>query len=224
MFWPQFASLLPERLDSYTNRLIAIMFTGIIQHRASLEALDRREGEARLRLCLEEAADLVRGESVAVNGACLTVVPQDDRRFYADLSPETLARTTLGSLRPGSLLHIERALRLSDRLGGHVVQGHVDAVGKIIRVKRDGKFAVIRWSFPVAFETLVIEKGSICVDGVSLTVTDPTSTTFGAALIPETLERTNLAGAAGTPVNLEFDIMAKFARKMLLPYMPPSTP
>ena len=199
------------------------MFTGIIQHRARLEALDRREGGARLRLRLDEACDLVRGESVAVNGVCLTVIPQDDRRFYADLSPETLALTTLGGLLPGSGLHIERALRLSDRLGGHMVQGHVDAVGKIIRVKREGEFAVVRWSFPIAFETLVVEKGSICVDGVSLTITDPTSTTFGAALIPETLERTNLAGAAGTPVNLEFDIMAKLARKMLLPYMTPST-
>ncbi len=136
-----------------------------------------------------------------------------------DVSEETLSRTTLGSLGSGTRANVERALALGDRLGGHIVQGHIDTVGSLVSIASEGEFAVYRWSFPRHYAELVVSKGSIAVDGVSLTVVDPDDQSFGAALIPETLERTNLGTAhVGDRVNLEFDMIAKYIRNLVAPY------
>ena len=196
------------------------MFTGIILHKGITRSFEARTGGARL--VLEPPgfdSPVARGESIAINGVCLTAIPEDDGSISFDLSDETLRLTTLGKLTPGTPANLERALAVGDRLGGHIVQGHVDAVGALESRTSDGEFAVFRWSYPVEFDELVISKGSIAVDGVSLTIVEPDGRSFAAALIPETLERTNLGGASvGMPVNLEFDVMAKFAAKLLQPY------
>jgi riboflavin synthase len=196
------------------------MFTGIILHDATLDGIERHDGGARLRIRAAFDEPLVRGESLAVNGVCLTVLPEDDGLLLTDVSHETLARTTLASLAPGTRVNVERALAVGDRLGGHIVQGHVDTVGTLLSATREGDFAVYRWSFPDEYRELVVSKGSIAVDGVSLTIVDPENSTFGAALIPETLRRTSLGSLdVGERVNLEFDMMAKYVRNLVAPYL-----
>lgn len=196
------------------------MFTGIILHSATIDVLETLEDGARLRLRTTFEEPFVRGESLAVNGVCLTVLPQDDGSLLTDVSKETLSKTTLGALTKGARVNVERALTLADRLGGHIVQGHVDCVGTLASIATEGDFAVYRWSFPREFADLVVSKGSIAVDGISLTIVDPDGSTFGAALIPETLRRTTLGTAhAGDPVNLEFDMMAKYVRNLVAPYL-----
>jgi riboflavin synthase len=196
------------------------MFTGIIQHSGTIERLDRHASGATMRLRTTDPEPFARGESVAVNGVCLTVRPEGDA-LLADLSDETLRLTTLGALTPNAPLNIERALAVGDRLGGHIVQGHVDAVGTLASITSEGEFAVYRWTFPPEFAQLVVNKGSIAVDGVSLTIVEPDGTSFGAALIPETLRRTNLGTMrAGEAVNLEFDVIAKHVRRLVAPYLP----
>jgi riboflavin synthase len=195
------------------------MFTGIINNTGIIESLETFAAGARLRLRTSDGSPFVRGESVAVNGVCLTVLPEDGV-LVADVSNETLARTTLGSLRSGAKVNIERAMSLGDRLGGHLVQGHVDCVGALLSVKAEGEFAVYRWSVPQEYADLVVDKGSIAVDGVSLTVVEPDGDSFGAALIPETLRRTNLGDAkVGDRVNLELDMIAKYVRSLVAPYL-----
>jgi riboflavin synthase len=196
------------------------MFTGIINHTGVIDALDKYDSGAKLRLCTSDDTPFVRGESVAVNGVCLTVMPEHDGLLVSDVSNETLARTTIGSMTNGVRVNIERAMSLGDRLGGHLVQGHVDCVGELLSVKREGDFAVYRWSVPEEYAELVVDKGSIAVDGVSLTVVEPDGVSFGAALIPETLRRTNLGDAVvGTRVNLELDMIAKYVRSLVAPYL-----
>jgi len=198
------------------------MFTGIIMSNGTIESVERLDSGARLRLRAAFDEPLERGESVAVNGVCLTVIPQSDGALLTDVSNETLARTTLGSLGTDTRVNLERALALGDRLGGHIVQGHVDTVGTLMSVASEGEFAVYRWSYPGEFAELVVSKGSIAVDGVSLTIVEPDATTFGAALIPETLRRTNLGTAnLGDRVNLEFDMIAKYVRSLAAPYLAP---
>ncbi|HUP49811.1 MAG TPA: riboflavin synthase [Thermoanaerobaculia bacterium] len=198
------------------------MFTGIIHHSGIVEALERLEWGARLRISTTDPEPFGRGESLAVNGVCLTVLPQPDRSLLTDVSNETLKRTTLGRLAGGDKVNIERALALGERLGGHMVQGHVDTTGALVSVAAEGDFAVHRWSFPPEYGELVVAKGSVAVDGVSLTIVEPGGTTFGAALIPETLRRTNLGSArVGDEVNLEFDMVAKYLRSLAAPYLPP---
>jgi riboflavin synthase len=200
------------------------MFTGIIEHTGTIEAIERLEAGARIVIRIEDDEPFTRGESVAVNGVCLTVMPQAGGALATDVSNETLRKTTLGSLTAGTRVNIERALALGDRLGGHIVQGHVDTVGTLVSIDKEGDFAVYRWSFPSDEAALVVSKGSIAVDGVSLTIVDPDSSTFGAALIPETLRRTNLGTArAGDRVNLEFDMIAKYVRNLTAPYLPRTT-
>ena len=200
------------------------MFTGIILHNGVIEAVDKRESGARLRFRTSGEEPFLRGESVAVNGVCLTVLPEGDG-LVADLSEETLARTTLGSLGAGAPVNIERALALGDRLGGHLVQGHVDTVGALLSIASEGEFAVHRWSYPAEYADLVISKGSIAVDGVSLTIVDPDRGSFGAALIPETLHRTTLGAARiGDRVNLEFDMIGKYLRNLAAPWLPGKAP
>lgn len=195
------------------------MFTGIIHHTATIETFERRANGARLRIRTTDPEPFARGESLAVNGVCLTVLPESDGALAADLSDETLSLTTLASLGTGSRVNVERAMALGDRMGGHLVQGHVDTTGTLLSIATEGDFAVYRWNFPTQFAELVVPKGSIAVDGVSLTVVDPEDGTFGAALIPETLRRTNLGAArAGDAVNLEFDMIAKYVRTLVAPY------
>lgn len=195
------------------------MFTGIIHHTGVIEAFERLPNGARIRLRTTDPEPFVRGESLAVNGVCLTMLP-DDGMLIADVSDETLALTTLGSLAAGRRVNVERALTLGDRLGGHLVQGHVDGTGALLSIQTEGDFAVYRWSYSQAFAELVVSKGSIAVDGVSLTVVEPDAGSFGAALIPETLRRTNLGDAKpGEAVNLEFDMVAKHIRNLVAPYL-----
>jgi len=187
------------------------MFTGIIHHHGII-----LETGARLRLRTSDPAPFTRGESLAVNGVCLTVMPESDGTLACDVSNETLSRTTLGELEPGARVNVERALAVGDRLGGHIVQGHVDTTGTLASI--DGE--IYRWSFPSEYADLVVSKGSIAVDGVSLTIVDPDATSFGAALIPETLRGTNLGDArVGMRVNLEFDMVAKYIRNLAAPYL-----
>jgi riboflavin synthase len=196
------------------------MFTGIINHTGTIASLDRSESGAQLCLRTDDVEPFVRGESLAVNGVCLTVLPQDDGSLLMDVSNETLARTTLGALIRGARVNVERALALGDRLGGHMVQGHVDGVGTLLSITNEGAFAVYRWSHPAEFAELIVDKGSIAVDGVSLTVVEPDGSSFGAALIPESLSRTNLGNATvGDRVNLELDMVAKYVRSLAAPYL-----
>ena len=196
------------------------MFTGIINHSGIIESFERLESGARLRLRTTDTTPHERGESVAVNGVCLTVLPQPDGALVTDVSNETLSRTTLGTLGNGAAVNIERAISLGTRLGGHLVQGHVDTVGTLISVAHEGEFAVYRWSHPAEYADLIVSKGSIAVDGVSLTIVDPDASTFGAALIPETLRRTTHGTAnIGDRVNLEFDMIAKYVRGLVAPYL-----
>ncbi len=196
------------------------MFTGIIRELGTVVRIEHSPQGARLEVKRPDGAEpLERGESIAVNGVCLTALPQDEGAFAADLSPETLRLTTLGDLVAGTRVNLERALALGDRLGGHIVQGHVDSTGTLISIERQGDFALYRWSFPARFAPLVVEKGSVAVDGISLTVVEPDAETFGAALVPETLERTGLGAArVGDRANLEFDVMAKYAQNLLVHY------
>jgi riboflavin synthase, alpha subunit len=196
------------------------MFTGIINHTGTIDSLDLLEWGARLRLRTTDREPFTLGESLAVNGVCLTVLPQDDGTLLTDVSNETLARTTIGALTGGARVNVERALALGERLGGHLVQGHVDGVGTLLSITSEGDFAVYRWGHPAEYAELIVDKGSIAVDGVSLTVVEPDGTTFGAALIPETLARTNLGdAAAGDRVNLELDMIAKYVRSLVAPYL-----
>lgn len=195
------------------------MFTGIIHHSGTIESLEKLEWGAKLLLRTTDEEPFARGESLSVNGICLTVLPYESRFLESDVSNETLSRTTLGRLRAGLRVNVERAMTLSDRLGGHLVQGHVDAVGTLLSITTEGEFAVYRWTYPPEFGELLVSKGSIAVDGVSLTVVDPDATSFGAALIPETLRRTNLGDSrAGDRVNLEFDVIAKYVQRLTTPY------
>ena len=199
------------------------MFTGIILHSGTIETYERLPNGARLRIRTTDPQPFTRGESLAVNGVCLTVLPEDDGALIADLSDETLSRTTLGRLESGTRVNVERALAMGDRLGGHIVQGHVDTVGTLVSITSEGEFAVYRWSVPAEYANLIVNKGSIAIDGVSLTIVDPDGGTFGAALIPETLRRTSLGTARiGDGVNLELDMIAKYVRALVAPYLPKS--
>ena len=196
------------------------MFTGIILNSGIVETFEKLEWGARLRIHSAGPDSFERGESVSINGVCLTALPDGAASFFADVSNETLSRTTLGSLGVNTRVNVERALAMGDRLGGHLVQGHVDTVGVLTGIASEGEFAIYRWSFPPEYADLLVSKGSVAVDGVSLTVVDPDDTSFGAAVIPETLRRTNLGAAKiGDRVNLEFDMVAKHVRRLVIPYL-----
>ena len=193
------------------------MFTGLVSDMGVVERVEPRSGGARLLLRPRRirAEDLALGESVACSGCCLTVVEHGNGLAAFDAVPETLARTTLGSWRAGTPVNLERALTLADRFGGHVVQGHVDAVGEVLAVVPEGQGARMTISLPAAVARLVAEKGSIAVDGVSLTVARAHRDRFEVALIPETLARTTLGQAGpGTQVNLEADVMARHVARL----------
>ncbi|MEN1929171.1 riboflavin synthase [Luteimonas sp. MJ250] len=193
------------------------MFTGIIEAVGSLAAREARGGDARLRIAVGALpfADAKLGESVAVNGVCLTVVAFDAGHFEADASNETLALTTLGGLGEGAPLNLERAMRPTDRLGGHLVSGHVDGVGRVLEVREDGRAQRWRFAMPQALAKYVAQKGSICVDGVSLTVNTAGADDFEVALVPHTVANTAFASAKpGDPVNLEVDLVARYLERL----------
>jgi riboflavin synthase len=191
------------------------MFTGLVQATAVLSAVSPRPEGARLRVESALGAELSPGDSVAVGGVCLTAVEADDRGFAADVMAETLRRSALGALGPGARVNLELPLRASDRLGGHLVQGHVDGAGTVEATRDEGLARVLRIAAPAELLRYVVEKGSIAVDGVSLTVADVEEEAFEVALIPETLERTTLGGVGpGDAVNLEADVLAKYVEKL----------
>ena len=192
------------------------MFTGLVADLGTVEAVDASSQGARLRVRTRLAAELAHGDSIAVNGVCLTAVELTGDGFAADVMNETLSRSSLGAAGEEATVNLELALRADGRLGGHVMQGHVDGVGTVVEVREDG---VARW-VTIAAEAdvlrYVVEKGSIAVDGVSLTVAAVDAEAFSVSLIPETLARTTLGRATlGSRVNLEVDIMAKYAEKLL---------
>ncbi len=192
------------------------MFTGLVADLGRVLAAERSNDGVRLRVASRLVAELSEGDSVAVNGVCLTATDLDGVSFVADVMNETLARSSLRDVDGGREVNLELPLRATDRLGGHVVQGHVDATGTIASVTEDGFARRVRIEAPEEILRYVVEKGSIAVDGVSLTVAELDSESFTVSLIPETLERTNLGKAdAGTIVNLEVDVLAKYVEKLM---------
>ncbi|MDR7421079.1 MAG: riboflavin synthase [Armatimonadota bacterium] len=194
------------------------MFTGIVEAIGQIEAIERLPEGGRLRVRAGAVLEGARaGESIAVAGVCLTMVEVVDGAFAADLAAETLRRTTLGRLRPGDAVNLERPLRLADRLGGHVVQGHADGVGTITQVRPEGDGVWMEIEAPATLAPYIVEKGSIAVDGVSLTVAGlPGGSRFAVALIPHTLAVTTLGQRRPhDEVNLEVDILAKYVERLL---------
>ena len=199
------------------------MFTGLVQGVGHLAARTARGGDARLRIAIGTLPlpDAQLGESIAVNGVCLTVVAFDGTAFEADASNETLALTTLGVLPIDAPLNLERALRAGDRLGGHLVSGHVDGVGKVRSIEPDARAQ--RWSFtaPAPLLRYIAKKGSICVDGTSLTVNEVDEHGFEVALVPHTVAHTAFqATRAGDPVNIEVDQVARYVERLLSSTVP----
>ena len=198
------------------------MFTGIIEAVGRLAGREARGGDARLRIQVGTLpfADAALGESVAVNGVCLTVVAFDAGHFEADASNETLALTTLGGLAEGAPINLERAMRPTDRLGGHLVSGHVDGVGRVLDVREDARAQRWRFAMPRTLAKYVAQKGSICVDGVSLTVNavddaGADGPAFEVALVPHTVAHTAFSAArVGDPVNLEVDLVARYLERL----------
>jgi len=191
------------------------VFTGLVQEMGTVRAIEREPAGARLEVETSLAGELSEGDSVAVNGVCLTAVEVKDGAFRADVMNETLRRSSLGPLEPGANVNLELPLRAEDRLGGHFVQGHVDATGTVDTVTVEGFASVVRIHCEPDLLRYVVEKGSIAVDGVSLTVADLDEEGFSVSLIPETLERTTLGSAVpGRVVNLEVDVLAKYVEKL----------
>jgi riboflavin synthase len=192
------------------------VFTGLVAALGEVVAVDRSGDGAVLTVETPLAAELSDGDSIAVNGVCLTAVDVGSTRFSADVMHETLERSSLRDLAPGAGVNLELPLRAADRLGGHVVQGHVDGTGTVQAADDDGFARRLRVGAPPSVLRYVVEKGSIAVDGVSLTVTGLDDHSFTVSLIPETLERTNLGTAEpGTTVNLEVDVLAKYVERLI---------
>ena len=192
------------------------MFTGLVADLGTVSDVVATPDGVRLQVATSLAAEMSEGDSVAVNGVCLTAVSADAQAFTAEVMNETLRRSSLAEVSAGGRVNLELPLRAQDRLGGHVVQGHVDGVGAVSGVEDDGFARVVTIDAPPELLRYVVEKGSIAVDGVSLTVSSVSPDTFAVSLIPETLERTNLGAAApGTPVNLEVDVLAKYVEKLV---------
>lgn len=210
------------------------MFTGIIEALGKIRSLE--DGRLLVEPDRILGPDPVQlGESIAINGCCLTVVdaagprtssapgrdqdgrvPEGPRVLVFDLSPETLNRTSLGQLKPGDHVNIERAMRADGRFGGHIVQGHVDAAGKLVSMTRSGNSTVIRFQVPQGAERYLIDKGSITIDGISLTVVEPQGSEFDTWVIPHTLANTNLGERkAGDLVNLEYDAIARYVERLM---------
>lgn len=192
------------------------MFTGIVQAVGRVSKLDGGV------LTLDAPTSFVDGtleigESIAVNGCCLTLVSEEGGLRF-DLSPETLARTSLGDVRPGSKVNMERAMQAGARFGGHIVQGHVDATGTLVSIRPEGNSVVYRFQAPAEYDRYLIDKGSVTIDGISLTVVHPDAGAFDVWVIPHTLQETHLGELQpGSRVNLEFDVIARYVEKLLAP-------
>ncbi|MFE2093050.1 riboflavin synthase [Streptomyces sp. NPDC002596] len=193
------------------------MFTGIVEELGEVTAVEKLDDASRFRLrgpVVTEGAK--HGDSIAVNGVCLTVVDLGDGEFTADVMAETLNRSSLGALETGSRVNLERPMALGGRLGGHIVQGHVDGTGRIVERKLSENWEIVKISLPAELTRYVVEKGSITVDGVSLTVVDAGPDYFTISLIPTTLALTTLGiKEPGDPVNLEVDVIAKYVERLL---------
>ena len=192
------------------------MFTGLIADLGTVEAIERSDAGARLRIATALGGELADGDSVAVNGVCLTVSGHDAATFTADVMNQTLGLTSLGALEPGGRVNLEPAMRAGDRLGGHIVQGHVDGLGQVVAVREDGIARRVEVGLAADLHRLVVEHGSICLDGVSLTVAALTAGGAEVSLIPETLERTTLGEAEpGRSLNVEVDVIARYVERLL---------
>jgi riboflavin synthase len=192
------------------------VFTGLVQGVGRVAEIERNDAGARVRIETPLAGELSAGDSIAVNGVCLTAATLDNGTFVIDAMNETLGRTSLGDLVPGAEVNLELALRANDRLGGHVVQGHVDGVGRVASVTEDGFARRVEIEAPARLLRYVVEQGSIAVDGVSLTVAAVLSGSLAVSLIPETLQRTKLGHAQpGDRVNLEVDVLAKYVERLM---------
>lgn len=193
------------------------MFTGIVQGTGKL--IEKRQAGGGLVFAIEAGFDIEEpeeGESIAVNGVCLTAYQIQGRRFLADVSPESLSRTILGGLVIGDTVNMERALRPTDRLGGHIVSGHVDCVAQVLERREVGDFTLFTFSVPKEFDRYIIEKGSITINGISLTVNSCPSGRFTVSIIPHSLQQTTLGMLkAGSRVNIEVDIIGKYVEKLL---------
>ncbi|HQZ82433.1 MAG TPA: riboflavin synthase [Pyrinomonadaceae bacterium] len=193
------------------------MFTGLIEELGVIEQVERRAAGAVFRIGASRiTSDIANGDSIAVNGVCLTALNVAANGFSADVSPETLARTTLDRLATGTRVNLERALLPTQRLGGHIVQGHVDSTGTFISAKDEGDFSTVTIGFEPEFAKYLVFKGSVAVEGISLTVAALRETEFDIAVIPKTWEMTDLSTLSpGDAVNLEADVIAKYVERML---------
>ena len=195
------------------------MFTGLIQAVGQVSSIERQESSARLEISSKEiAAQIAQGDSVSVNGVCLTVVSFDQSKFAVDVMVQTLNLTSTGSLEVGSAVNLELATRTSDRLGGHIVQGHVDGVAEVVLISADAQWTRMDIAIPKALMKYVVAQGSICIEGVSLTVgelNDPADQ-ISVWLIPETLAKTNLSQKqVGAALNIEVDVLAKYVERLI---------
>ena len=193
------------------------MFTGLVAELGTVQRLARQGNSYHLTVGAKKVLENLKiGDSVAVNGACLTVVRMDDSGFTADVMPETVRLTNIGSLQPGSKVNLERTLRLCDGLDGHIVSGHVEGLGTIYEQRPEGIAVVVTIATPPELLKYIIKKGSIAIDGISLTVTEVTDTSFSVSLIPHTAKETTLGlKKVGDSVNLETDILGKYVERML---------
>jgi riboflavin synthase len=191
------------------------MFTGLIEDVGEVAALTPVGAERAIVIRTSLGAELAPGDSVAVNGVCLTVTTRDAGAFTAHVSPATLRVTTLGAFEVGRRVNLERPIKADGRLGGHFVLGHVDAVGRIVTLRRDGESHLVEVETPAAVDAWLVEKGSIAIDGISLTIASLTGRRVGVQIVPFTWEHTALSGAReGDPVNLEADIIGKYVARM----------
>ena len=193
------------------------MFTGLIEDVGKIGGLQLKNGSAVLTVKTKlPVRSMALGASVAVNGACLTVVKKLTGAFTVDVSPETLARTNLEKLALGSLVNLEQPMRLQERLGGHLVTGHVDGVGTVASIRTQGEFTIFTFRVPARLGALLVSKGSVAVDGISLTVNDCRRDGFSVAIIPFTLQHSNLQGRrVGDKVNIETDLIGKYVHSFL---------
>ena len=195
------------------------MFTGLIEDLGTVETVERGDDGARLRIATSLASEVNEGDSVAVNGCCLTATAVTPDGFETEAMNQTLQVTALGGIEQGGRVNLELATKAGDRLGGHIVQGHVDGVGTVVAVEDDGFARRIRVELPAQLLRYVVDKGSITLSGVSLTVAELGENWAEVSLIPETLERTNLTDAeAGTKLNVECDIVAKYVERLVAPF------
>ncbi len=194
------------------------MFTGIIEELGKIAALEKRGDGARIKIAAQVVTEkTIEGDSIAVNGVCLTALDVRQDSFAADVSNETLNRSTLGKLNVGLKVNLERAVTPATRLGGHIVQGHVDARGKFLSAEQSGDFWTVKIEFPKEIGQYLVCKGSIAVEGISLTIADLSDDSFAVAVIPKTWQLTNLSALnSGDAVNLEVDVIAKYVERIML--------